>query len=219
MGDRWQAVLSHTPATYTACRPVDSRWHPVIQQVGYPAPLFDHIVHARVQQAAALLPQATRVSNAMIVHGSMISNRDKDDVREPLRYALDIHKFEKQAKREANDSRGIIPLPRGLAGIPQHNHNLTGSNNRRAGVITQKDRDKIDKQLARVGAPPINWDLASRVSWFKSRKQKASKAPRNPHRPRKFDVSSPYSAYPNVPGRYIILRHDDVQPLTHLHLS
>ena len=143
MGDRWQAVLSHTPATYTACRPVDSRWHPVIQQVGYPAPLFDHIVHARVQQAAALLPQATRVRNAMTVHGSMISNRDKDDVREPLRYALDIHKFEKQAKREANDSRNIIPLPRGLAGIPQHNHKLTGSNPRRAGVIAQKGRDKI----------------------------------------------------------------------------
>jgi hypothetical protein len=69
-----------------------------------------------------------------------MSNRDKDDVREALRYALDIHKFEKQHKREENDNRGIIPLPRGLAGIPQ----LTGSNPRRAGVITQKGRDKID---------------------------------------------------------------------------
>ncbi len=166
-------------------------------------PLFDAAVHARILHAAARLTPETRVSNAMIVNGSMMSNRDKDDVREPLRYALDIHKFEKQHKREENDNRGIIPLPRGIAGIPQHNHQLTGSNPRRAGVITQKGRDKIDKQLARVGAPPINWDLASRVSWFKSRKTKSSKAPRNPHRPRKFDASSPYSTYPNVPGRYI----------------
>ena len=30
-----------------------------------------------------------------------------------------------------------------LAGIPQHNHKLTGSNPRLAGVITQKGRDKI----------------------------------------------------------------------------
>ena len=131
-----------------------------------------------------------------------MSNRDKDDVREPLRYALDIHKFEKQQKRQKNDDRGTIPLPRPLATIPQHDHTAAAASNRRAGLITEKQKAKIEHSLARVGHPPINWDVASRVSWFKTRATKASRLPKNPHRPKKYDPNCPYSQWPQIIGRY-----------------
>jgi hypothetical protein len=102
----------------------------VIEHLGYPVPLFDAAVQDRILHAVARLTSETRVRNVLILNLTMMSSSDKDDIRDPMRYALDVRKFQLEHKREQDDDHGIIPLSRGLAGIAQHNHKLTSTNPR-----------------------------------------------------------------------------------------
>ena len=60
----------------------------------------------------------------MILNDTVMSNTDKDDIRKPMRYALDVSKVELKYKKKQDDECGIILLTRGLDGIPQHNHQI-----------------------------------------------------------------------------------------------
>ncbi len=174
----------------------DTEWSRIIRQTGMPPAAFSSEARKRRRETASKIP-ASVVTNDMILHGTHLRSPVKEDVRGPTRWALDVRKLQHERKQRQFDMKGIIPLPRACI-IKQQNHQINTKNGRRAGLLMPFEQKKIDAQMAALGAPPVDWNRASTVSWFRSR---PSKKPKIAHRERKYDPLSPYSAWPQIQRR------------------